>query len=62
MLRVGGRPPEHRGPAGSQAFVPDTGDEPIDKVAVRNLAVDRVVLAVSRSTPALRSPRASTSR
>jgi SAM-dependent methyltransferase len=34
-----------------EAFVPDPGDEPIDKVAIRNLAVDRVVLEVSRSDP-----------
>jgi SAM-dependent methyltransferase len=35
-----------------EAFVPDAGDEPVDRVAVRNLTVDRVVLEVSRSDPA----------
>jgi SAM-dependent methyltransferase len=35
-----------------EAFVPDVGDESVDRVAVRNLAVDRVVLEVSRSDPA----------
>lgn len=34
-----------------EAFVPDAGDEPVDRVAVRNLTVDRVVLEVSRSDP-----------
>ncbi|MDQ1425589.1 MAG: hypothetical protein QOD72_3087 [Acidimicrobiaceae bacterium] len=34
-----------------EAFVPDAGDEPTDHVAVRDLAIDRVVLEVSRSDP-----------
>jgi SAM-dependent methyltransferase len=34
-----------------EAFVPDAGDEPVDKVSVRSFSVDRVVLELSRSDP-----------